>query len=1055
MADFDRFLNKVLQPVPPKLGYAELYCKSNFSFLTGASHPEELVRRAHVLGYQALAITDECSVAGVVRAHVAAREVNLKLVIGSEFLLEEGIRLVLLATSRESYADLSGLITRARRAAAKGHYQLRWLDLAEARPKVLALYVPDASTHSRQLQNALDLFAGDCWLSLTQTGAGDDVLRLKELTALARSVGMRTVATGAVLQHVRARKRVQDVLTSIRLGEPLHALGTRLEPNSERHLRRLEQLAIAFPPESLAETVAIAARCTFSLDELRYEYPQELIPAGCTPASHLRELTYAGLAARRAKGSLNRQLQAMRDPAGQPSIEHHVERELALISELHYEPFFLTVYDIVNYARSLGILCQGRGSAANSAVCYCLGITEIDPGRMQVLFERFISRERGEPPDIDVDFEHERREEVIQYIYRKYGRHRTALTATLITYRGRSALRDVGKALGLSLAQVEALSKTVHWWDDMEDLGTRLETVGLDPENPTLVLTIELAREMIGFPRHLSQHVGGFVIARDELSRLVPIENAAMPERTVIQWDKDDLDTLGLLKVDVLALGMLTAIRKTLTVLNDFHGTQWGVDDVPPEDKATYDMLCKADTVGVFQVESRAQMSMLPRLQPRAFYDLVIEVAIVRPGPIQGGMVHPYLRRREGSESVTYPSDAVKSVLVRTLGVPIFQEQAMQLAIVAAGFTPGEADQLRRAMAAWKRRGGLEPFRERLIAGMLARGYEPDYAERIYQQIQGFGEYGFPESHAASFALLVYVSAWLKCHHAAAFACGLLNSQPLGFYSPSQILQDVARHAVAIRAVDVTISLWDSILEATHANSSAHPAIRLGLARVKGLRETTAERLLAARNQRPFESLQSMAERALLDAGDLAALASADALQSLTGHRRQAYWQALGVRRPLGLVSVPKESVQPALASASEGEEVAQDYASMGHTLRSHPLRLLRHTLNQRRIVRATDLEAMPQGRLVRISGLVTCRQRPGTAKGVMFVTLEDETGNANVIVWSRLVERERTPLLTAQLMTVYGQVERTSAVIHVVARRIIDDTVLLNGLVLPSRDFH
>jgi error-prone DNA polymerase len=1035
-----------------RLNYAELHCKSNFSFLKGASHPEELVARAHALGYSALALTDECSVAGVVRAYLATREYPVPLIIGSEFALVEGMRLVLLAYSRESYADLCALITAARRAAPKGEYRLSLSDVETQRPDVLAIWVADDTTTTDVLTQAQRVFPDRLWLGVSQPCLGDDLSRMERHTALARAVGIPMVATGDVLLHVKARKRLQDVLTAVRLGQSLPALAGALEPNAERYLRSIERIGQHFPAALMAQTLLVASRCQFSLSELRYEYPEELVPAGATPTTHLRALTYAGLAERRRKPSINQQLQALRDPEGQPKhpIETLIDKELALIADLQYEPFFLTVHDIVLFARGRGILCQGRGSAANSAVCYCLGITEIDPARMQVLFERFVSKERGEPPDIDVDFEHERREEVIQYIYRKYGRHRTALAATLITYRPRSALRDVGKALGMSLAQVEQLAKTVSWWDDIQQVGQRLADAGLDADSPMVQLTIELAREIIGFPRHLSQHVGGFVIARDALSRLVPVENAAMLDRTVIQWDKDDLDALGLLKVDVLGLGMLTAIRKTLTALNDFHGTTMAIDDVPAEDPRTYDMINAADTVGVFQIESRAQMSMLPRLKPRVFYDLVIEVAIVRPGPIQGGMVHPYLRRREGVEPVTYPSAAVKAVLVRTLGVPIFQEQAMQLAVVAAGFTPGEADQLRRAMAAWKRKGGLEPFREKLMGGMLARGYSGEFAERIYRQIQGFGEYGFPESHAASFALLVYVSAWLKCHHPAAFACGLLNAQPLGFYSPSQILQDVARHGVAVYPADVTVSGWDSVLE----GSAETPGLRLGLRRIKGLSIAAAGRIVAARRLRAFDSVEDLAQRALLEAGDLQRLAAADALATLSGHRRQAYWQALGVTRATPLLEAPREDRQPTLVAAGEADEVVQDYASTGHSLRSHPLQLLRQQLRRRRIITSAELAQLPHGRLVRVSGLVTCRQRPGTAKGVMFVTLEDEEGNANIIVWSRVVESQRKPLLASQLMTVYGKVERASGVIHVVAQRIVDDSALLNGLSHTARNF-
>jgi len=831
--------------------------------------------------------------------------------------------------------------------------------------------------------------------------------------------------------------------------------------NAERCLRPIARLARLYPPELLLQSVEIAGRCSFSLDELRYEYPRELVPEGETAASWLRRLTFEGL--------------DERYPHGTPAVVLKlVEHELALIADLGYEAYFLTVHDIVRFARGRGILCQGRGSAANSAVCYALGVTEVDPGRMQVLFERFISKERNEPPDIDVDFEHERREEVMQYIYRKYGRDRAALTAALATYRPRSALRDVGKAFGLSLDQVDRLAKTIAWWDGKQVQDERLVEAGFDPGNPLVGQVVDFAHQLVGFPRHLSQHSGGFVIARDRLTRLVPVENAAMDGRTVIQWDKDDLDALGLLKVDVLALGMLTAIRRTLDAL-DAAGvkaypsptpTAWRLQDIPAEDEQTYAMIQRADTIGVFQIESRAQMTMLPRLKPKCFYDLVIEVAIVRPGPIQGGMVHPYLRRRQGLEPVTYPSEAVKGVLERTLGISIFQEQVMQLVVVAAGFTAGEADRVRRAMAAWRRKGGLESFRDRLLAGMLARGYSADYAEQIFRQIQGFGEYGFPESHAASFALLVYVSCWLKCHHPAAFACGLLNAQPLGFYSPSEIVQDVKRHRVQVLPPDVTVSGWDCVLERPDAGcarggdgggssgGTGSPALRLGLRMVKGLSEAGASRLVAARRQAPFVDLDDLARRAALQRADVNALAAADALCALAGHRREAWWQALALEADTPLTRAPRDAVQASLLPPTEGEDVMLDYSTLGLTLRRHPLALLRPMLAGRRLSTADAVRAARNGQLIRACGIVTCRQRPSTASGVVFVTLEDETGHINVVVWPTIVEKQRRELLGSRLMTVYGHVQREGEVVHLVAGRLVDDTRLLGRLVTTSRDF-
>jgi error-prone DNA polymerase len=766
-------------------------------------------------------------------------------------------------------------------------------------------------------------------------------------------------------------------------------------------------------------------------------------------------------------------------------VRAQVEHELALIEELRYEPYFLTVHDIVRFARSRGILCQGRGSAANSAVCYALEITEVNPACMAMLFERFISRERNEPPDIDVDFEHERREEVIQYLYAKYGRDRAALAATVISYRPRSAMRDVGKALGFDLEQVDRLAKSMAWWDGRRIKPERLMEAGFDPANRKVALLIRLVDELVGFPRHLSQHVGGFVIARGQLSQLVPIENAAMPERTIIQWDKDDLDALGLLKIDVLALGMLSAIRRALDLVSAVRGRPFAMSDVPSEDPAVYDMIGHADTLGVFQIESRAQMAMLPRMKPRRFYDLVIEVAIVRPGPIQGGMVHPYLRRREQKEPVTYPSEAVRGVLERTLGVPIFQEQVMQLAVVAAGFTPGEADKLRRSMAAWRRKGGLEQFERRLIDGMRERGYAEDFARQIFMQIQGFGEYGFPESHAASFALLVYVSAWLKCFEPAAFACALLNSQPMGFYAPAQIVQDARRHGVEVRPVDVLESEWDCTLEqglgiggegGEKANSDCHceegsdaaiqqrisaqrarPAIslRLGLRMVNGFSLEGAARLIAARAQKPFDSVDDLAARGGLDPRDLKSLAAAGALARLAGHRRKAYWDVAGIERAAPLAMTRAEEPQPDLLPLSEGQDLVADYASLGLSLGRHPLALLRERLQRDRLLTAEELRQLPHGRLARAAGLVLNRQRPGTASGVTFLTLEDETGHVNVVVWRDLAERQRRELLGARLLAVYGKLERQGEVTHLVAGHLRDLTPLLGNLVTHSRDFH
>ncbi len=1019
--------------------YAELHCLSNFTFLRGASHPEELVARATELGYAALAITDECSVAGAVRAHVAARETGLRLIIGSEFVLHDGPRIVCLAATRAGYGALCRLITRGRRAAPKGGYALGRADLEAGLDDCLVLWLPGRPADAAEGAWLQDRFAGRLWLAVELPSDGTDQAQLARLAALAQRVGMPVVAAGNVHMHVRRRRVLQDLLTATRLGVPLAAAGRALGPNGERHLHSLRSLARRYPRALLEPTLEVAARCTFSLDQLSYEYPQEIVPPGVTATAHLRELTTRGL--------------QRRWPQGVPqAVAELVGRELQLIAELGYERYFLTVHDLVSFARGRGILCQGRGSAANSATCYALGITEVDPSRMSLLFERFISRERNEPPDIDVDFEHERREEVIQYLYAKYGRHRAALAATVIRYRPRSAVRDVGKALGLDALQVDRLARAMQWWDGGEVDGERVREAGFDPASPAMVRLLGLTRELVGFPRHLSQHPGGFVISRGPLEELVPVENAAMPDRTVIQWDKDDLDELGLLKVDVLGLGMLAAIRRALDLVSESGGTRLRIEDIPPEDPAVYDMLCRADTVGVFQIESRAQMAMLPRLRPRSFYDLVIEVAIVRPGPIQGQMVHPYLRRRSGAEPVVYPGAAVQGVLERTLGVPIFQEQVMQLAVVAAGFSPGEADRLRRAMAAWRRKGSLGPFEQRLVEGMRERGYEERFARQVFQQILGFGEYGFPESHSASFALLVYVSAWLKRHHPAAFCCALLNSQPMGFYAPAQLVRDARAHGVAVHAIDVNESHWEAGLE---PDGEGRLAVRLGLAPVHGLSRTGALRLVEARSQGPYRSVQDLATRAQLGRADLEALAAAGALAGLTGHRHRAVWHVTGVESPLPLApGATCAEALPMLRRPAEGEDIVADYRAFGLTLGRHPLALLRDRLAAAGWLTAAELWEREAGERVLTGGIVVTRQRPGSASGVTFVTVEDETGHLNLIVWRALGERQRQVLLGARLLGVSGTIQREGDVLHVVARRLEDRSPLLGELAARSRDF-
>jgi error-prone DNA polymerase len=1049
--------------------YAELFCLTNFSFLQGASHAEELVARAVQLGYSALAITDECSLAGVVRAHGEAKKLGLPLLIGAHFHLLNGdgsaaLSLLVLAQNRNGYGNLSELITLARTRSEKGSYLLTPADFAapgaaqahlKGLPDCLAILLPAYPGHEAADVDRLHAqaswmaatFPGRAWIGLNLLHRAFDDAHRATIEEVAWQHALPITALGHVCMHLRSRKPMHDTLCAIRLGKAVGECGYSLAQNAEQHLRARLRLANIYAPEVLAETVRIARLCRFSLDELRYEYPDELVPPGHTAASYLRSETYIGAHQRFAQGI----------PA---KVQAQIEYELELIGDLRYEPYFLTVYDIVRFARSSGILCQGRGSAANSAVCYCLGVTEVDPARGNLLFERFISRERDEPPDIDVDFEHQRREEVIQYIYNKYGRDRAALAAVVISYRPKSALRDSGKALGVDLAIVEKVAKSHHWFDSKEDLLKRLAESGLDPESELAQQWASLAQRLLGFPRHLSQHPGGFVIAQGKLSRLVPIENAAMAERSVIQWDKDDLEELGLLKVDILALGMLSALRRTLELVGQQRGMVFSMQDIPAEDPATYDMICAADTIGVFQIESRAQMSMLPRMLPRTFYDLVIEVAVVRPGPIQGGMVHPYLRRRQGLEPVIYPKPEMKIALERTLGVPIFQEQVMQVAMLAAGFTPGEADQLRRAMAAWKRKGGLEKYYDRIVGGMLERGYEMDFAESIFSQIQGFGEYGFPESHAASFALLAYASSWLKCHEPAAFVCALLNSQPMGFYSPSQLVQDAQRHGIEVRPADIAISGWDSALEPPSGPPAdgvarPQPAVRLGLSLQRGMRKEVAARIEDARAIRPFASIADLARRAQLDRHDLQVLAGANALHSLAGHRRQALWQAVGAVPDKDLLrptSLAEEA--PLLRAPSEGDEIVGDYRAQGLTLGRHPLALLRPQLLEKRFMPAATLADYQNGQLARACGIVTVRQRPGTAKGVLFMTLEDETGNINVIVWPSLVEQQRREVLGAALLGVYGIWQREGEVRHLVAKRLVDMSHLLGRLNTSSRDF-
>jgi len=1039
--------------------YAELHCLSNFSFLRGASNPDELVERAEELGYTALALTDECSLAGVVRAHVQLRRMadeaqagerpppRLQFIVGSEFLVRDDtdaplFKLVLLPTNMNGYGNLSQFITRLRRDSPKGSYQLLWSRLrASALDDCLVLFAPQAQQPDEALLEQarwlLAHFSGRAWIAVTLLREAGDAQWLARLQQLAEATALPLVAAGDVHMHRRSRKALQDVMTATRLGRTVMDCGFDLQPNAERHLRSRLRLALIYPPELLAETLRVARQCAFSLDDLQYCYPSEVVPEGFAPMDHLRALTWAG-----AKE---------RWPQGVPAKwQERIEHELALIKELRYEHYFLTVADVVTYARSIKILCQGRGSAANSVVCYCLWITSVDPQRSTLLFERFISRERNEPPDIDVDFEHERREEVIQYLYRKYGRERAALTAVVTCYRPKSALRDVGKALGLDEAMIDHLAK------GHSHHSSRLV---IPEDDARLVLLRDLTQQLMNMPRHLSQHVGGFVLTEGPLSRIVPIENAAMPDRSVIQWDKDDIDALKLMKVDVLALGMLSCLRRCFALVRQWRGREWTLATIPEGDQPTYQMICKADTIGVFQIESRAQMSMLPRLRPDNYYDLVVEVAIVRPGPIEGGMVHPYLKNRARARAghpIDYPKEDLKVALERTFGIPIFQEQVMQVAMIAAGFSAGEADQLRRAMASWKRQGDLDRFYEKIITNMRRNGYTDEFAERIFKQIKGFSSYGFPESHAASFALLTYVSSYLKCHEPAAFLCALLNSQPLGFYTPSQLVQDARRHGVEVRAVDVSESDVDSRLEAPTDTASEQPAVRLGLRFVASLGSAAAERIVAARTERPFAHPQDLALRAALSQSEMQLLAAADALASLAGHRRQQVWQASALHAlPPLLRDAARPEEQLELPAAREDEEVLWDYRSTGLTLRSHPLAILRERLAERGLRHAAELARYPSGRSAHGCGLVIGRQRPQTAKGTLFVTLEDETGNLQVIVWPDVYQAHRDTIVHARLLAVHGRWQRgDGGVSHLIAQRFEDLSPLLGRLAIGSRDF-
>ncbi|MBM3515254.1 MAG: error-prone DNA polymerase [Alphaproteobacteria bacterium] len=1027
--------------------YAELQVTTNFSFLRGASHPEELAATAAALGHTAIAVTDRNTLAGAVRLHGAAKEAGIRCIVGARIDMVDAPSTLIYPIDRAGYGRLAKLLTVGKLRTIKGQCHLTRDDLfAHNKDLIAVLLSPETDLGAFK-----DCFGNRLFLAAQHLHRGDDRRRIAHVAAIAQAMSIPWVATNDVHYHARERRELQDVLTCIREKCTITEAGYRLAVNAERHLKSPAEMARLFAdhPDAIARTVEIAERCSFSLDELRYEYPLAAVPDGTTAQQALVHLAWDGA--------------ARRYPGGIPDkVRRLIDYELALIDQLNYAPYFLTVHDIVAFANSREILCQGRGSAANSAVCYVLGITAVDPARVDLLFERFVSAERDEPPDIDVDFEHERREEVIQYIYEKYGRDKAGLAATVTCYRPRSAIRDVGKAMGLSLDAVDVLARTVWGWG-AEGLNDQyIREAGLDPSEPHLARTLALARNLMGFPRHLGQHVGGFVISRGPLDELVPIENAAMEDRTVIEWDKDDLDTLGMLKIDVLALGMLTCIRKAFDLLGQHHDRPLKLADVPPEDPAVYDMLCKGDSLGVFQVESRAQMSMLPRLRPRNWYDLVIEVAIVRPGPIQGDMVHPFLRRRQGIETVSYPSKELEEVLGKTLGVPLFQEQAMKIAIVAAGFTPSEADQLRRAMATFRRMGTIQNFHKKMVEGMAERGYARDFAERCFRQIEGFGEYGFPESHAASFALLVYVSSWLKCRYPAAFACALLNAQPMGFYAPAQIVRDAREHGVVVRPVDVNASDWDNTLESLPDGAVA---LRLGFRQIKGAREADTA-LIMARRGAGYHDPEDVWHRSGVTATALVTLAKGDAFASLGLDRREAFWKIKAFNDtalPLFAFAETAHSgsalpghnefmslfAEPTvlLPRPTLGEQVIADYDSLRMSIRKHPLALLRADLKRESILPNAALTDHPVNRRVAIAGLVLVRQRPGTAKGVIFATLEDETGVANVIIWPHVFERFRRIVLGSLLLRVVGKLQRESGVIHVVADHVANLTPLLSRL--------
>ena len=1028
--------------------YVPLWCKSNFSFLEGASHPDELVEEANRLGLPVLALTDRDGVYGVVRAHVKAREAGVHLIIGSQVTVDDGSTIVLLAQDRSAYASLCRLLTAGRLRAEKGESVVTWDEVCRHATGLIALWGGDQSLVVREVApdeiaaNLHDAFGDRLYGMMTRHWREDEVAQEARLRERAKRYGFPLVAANEVLYHTPARRPLQDVLTAIRHGVPVSSCGRKLKPNAEHGLNPPYAFARLFADDPLAvtRTHEIAERCSFSLAEIRYRYPSEKMPDGMSSAQWLRQLVFAGALWRYGD----------KIPA---NVIDQLEKELEIIDALDYPGYFLTMWEIVEFCRKQAILCQGRGSAANSAVCYCLGVTAIDPVRMGLLFERFISKERAEPPDIDLDIEHDRREEVIQHVYEKYGRDRAAMVANVVRYRSRSALRDVGKALGFSETLLDRVAKIISSYDALDP--AVLRQMGLDPSTKQHNQLIQLTNEILDFPRHLSIHPGGFLLGHEPVHDIVPIENATMPERTVIQWDKNDLEDLGLFKVDLLGLGGLTQLDLCFQLLQEHRGVDLSMATIPSGDSAVFDMICKSDTVGVFQIESRAQMAMLPRLKPRNFYDLVVEISIVRPGPITGGMVHPYLRRRSGKETVEYPHPSLIPVLEKTLGVPLFQEQVMRLAVVAADYTPGEADQLRRDMAAWHRSGRMERHHERLITRMQAKGIAPEFAERVFEQIRGFGEYGFPESHAASFALIAYATAWLKCHYPAEFACSLLNAQPMGFYMPATIVGDAKRHNVIVRPIDVTISDWDCTMEPCRESAGGF-AVRMGLRYVKGLRESDWKKIAGARLIAPFKSLDDFVRRSGLDEGALGKLAEAGAYESFGVDRRTALWD-IGrlVRARNESLSLPAREVTPAFESLTAFEEVGWDYRTTSHSTRRHPLEPLRPALIEQGLPDARAVANMKNGERIRYAGLVICRQRPGTAGGVVFMTLEDETGFVNVVVWESVFNRYSLLAKTVNFLGITGTLQVEDGIVHLVAEELWEPRLELKPASTPSRDFH